>query len=116
MLKERRDAAMKVAEILFAAEEAIDVALAKAAELNGVMATARTEAHLSAVVGQEAFETAASVFAALARARCEIVETHKRLHETKVQIGLRSVAIGDQGKPNATPNTTGEARHLQAVA
>lgn len=116
MLKARRDAAMKVAESLFAAEEAIDIALARTAELNGTLAIARTEAQLSAIVGQDAFETAASVFASLARARCEIVETHKRLHETKIQIGLRAVAIGDQGKPNANPNTTGEARHLQVVA
>lgn len=115
MLKARRDAAMKVAESLFAAEEAIDAALARVAELNGTLVTARTEAKLSAVVGQDAFETAASVFAALARARCDIVETHRRLHETKIEIGLRSVAIGDQGKPNAMPNETGEVRHLQVV-
>lgn len=116
MLKARRDAAIKVAESLFAAEEAIDMALAKVAELNGTLATARTEANLSAVVGQGAFETAASVFAALARARCDIVETHKRLSETKDQIGLRTVNVGDQGKPNSMPNTTGDARHLQVVA
>ena len=116
MLKARRDAAMKVAQSLFAAEEAIDIALAKVAEFNGTMVTARTEANLSAVVGQDAFEAAASVFAALARARCDIVETHRRLSETKDQIGLRTVSVGDQGKPNSIPNTTGEARHLQAVA
>lgn len=116
MLKARRDAAMKVAESLFAAEEAIDLALARTAELNGTLATARREANLSAVVGQGAFDTAASVFAALARARSDIVETHKRLHETKIEIGLRSVAIGDQGKPNAAPNQTGDIRHLQVVA
>lgn len=115
MLKARRDAAMKVAESLFAAEEAIDLALARTAELNSTLATARREANLSAVVGQNAFETAASVFAALARARCDIVETHKRLHETKIEIGLRAVAIGDQGKPNVDPNTTGGSRHLQVV-
>jgi nitrogenase molybdenum-iron protein alpha/beta subunit len=117
MLKARRDAAMKVAESLFAAEEAIDVALAKVAEFNGTLATARTEAKLSAVVGQDAFETAASVFAALARARCDIVETHKRLSETKDQIGLRTLAIGDLGKPEeARPAGSGDGRHLQVVA
>lgn len=116
MLKARRDAAMKVAESLFAAEEAIDIALAKVADLNGTLATARTEAKLSAIVGQDAFNTAASVFAALARARCDIVETHKYLSETKDQIGLRTVNVGDQGKPNSMPNTTGDSRHLQVVA
>lgn len=111
MLKERRAAAMKVAESLFAAEEAIDAALARVAELNGVLATARVEAKLSAVVGQDAFEGAASAFAALARARCDIVETHNRLSDTKVQIGLRTLAVGDHGKPPAA-----ETRHLAVVA
>ncbi|HEX2764372.1 MAG TPA: hypothetical protein VHM92_11110, partial [Allosphingosinicella sp.] len=73
MLKQRRDAAMKVAESLFAAEEAIDAALARAAELNGALVTARTDAKLSALVGQDAFEVSASAFAALARARADIV-------------------------------------------
>lgn len=111
MFKQRRAAAMKVAESLFAAEEAIDAALACVAELNGTLVTARIEAKLSAVVGQDAFEGAASAFAALARARCDIVETHNRLSETKVQVGLREVSIGDVGKPPMA------ARHqLQIVA
>jgi hypothetical protein len=111
MFKERRAAAMKVAQSLFAAEEAIDAALARVAELNGTLATARLEANLSAVVAQDAFEGAASTFAALSRARREIVETHSKLSDAKVQIGLRTVAIGDQGKPPMA-----DSRHLQAVA
>jgi hypothetical protein len=113
MLKDRRNAAMRVAESLFAVEEAIDVALARAAELNGNMVTARSEAKLSALVGQDAFEVSVAAFAALARARCDIVETHKRLSEAKVQIGLRTLSVGDMGKP---PEERGESRHLQAVA
>lgn len=95
MLRKRREAAEKVAAGLFAVEEAIDVALARAAELNAMMPTARTDANLSAVVGQEAFDGAAETFASLARARRHIVETHRRLDATKDQIGLRTVAIGD---------------------
>ena len=112
MLKQRREAAIKVAESLIAAEQAIDIALARAAELNQVMVTARQEAGLSALVGQEAFEAANSAFAALARARCDIVETHKRLSETKIQVGLRTVAIGELPKP---PSERGAVRHLKAV-
>jgi len=114
MLKQRREAAMKVAECLFAAEEAIDAALARTAELNSKMVTARSEASLSALVCQDAFEVSAAAFAALARARCDIVETHKRLSEAKIQVGLRTVAIGD-GLPKP-PQAGGEERHLQAVA
>lgn len=114
MLKDRRNAAIKVAESLIAAEEAIDVALARAAELNSNMITARTDANLSALVGQEAFEVSAAAFAALARARCDIVETHKRLSETKIQVGLRTLAIGDlRPKP---AEERGDAGHLHAVA
>lgn len=115
MLKARRDAAMKVVQSLHAAEDAIDVALARAAELNGTLVTARTDAGLSALVGQEAFEVAASAFAALARARCDIVEAHKRLSETKIQVGLRTVAFGDS-LPKPPSAERREASHLQVVA
>lgn len=114
MLKDRRAAAIRVAESLFAAEDAIDVALARAAELNGNMVTARNDAKLSALVGQDAFEVSAAAFAALARARSEIVETHKRLSVAQTQVGLREVAIGDlRPKP---PQERGHQRHLEAVA
>ena len=119
MLKDRRSAAIKVAESLFAAEEAIDNALARAAELNGNMVTARTDAKLSALVGQDAFEVSAAAFAALARARCDIVETHRRLSETKIQIGLRTVAVGTDELPKTRDSRTckwSPDRHLQVVA
>ena len=113
MFKERRAAAMKVAESLFAAEEAIDAALARVAELNATLARARMEAKVSAVVGQDAFDCAASAFAGLARARFDIVKTHNILGETKIQIGLRTVSIGDAGpKPPAEEGVS----HLSVVA
>lgn len=115
MLKERRNAAIQVADSLFALEEAIDAALARAAELSGKMVTARTAAGFSALVGQDAFETSAATFASLARARAEIVETHKRLSEAKIQIGLRTVAIGDT-LPKPPPSATLNEQHLKVVA
>mgnify|MGYP003579822505 CR=1 FL=1 len=90
MLRKRREAAAKVAAGLFAVEEAIDQALKRAAELNALMPGARTDANLSAVVGQDAFEGAAETFASLAKARHHIVQTHHRLEETKNRIGLRT--------------------------
>ena len=113
MLRKRREAAMKVAESLFAAEEAIDAALARAAELNGTLVTARTDAQLSALVGQDAFEVSAAAFAALAKARADIVETHKRLSEAKIQVGLRAVAIGDE---LPKPPSGDHGQHLKIVA
>lgn len=116
MLKDRRDAAIKVAQSLFAAEAAIDNALARAAELNGNMVTARTQANLSALVGQDAFEVSAAAFAALARARCDIVETHRRLSEAKIQVGLRTVSVGDGPEKPDIFETAGKSRHLKVVA
>jgi hypothetical protein len=98
MLKKRRDAASKVANELFALERAIDQALVRAAGLNAVMPTAWAEANLSVIVGHEAFEGATAVFAALARARQHVIETHIKLDETKTRVGLRAVSFGDQGK------------------
>jgi hypothetical protein len=115
MLKNRRDAAIKVVDSLYAAEAAIDAALARAAELNTTLANARIEAKLSAVVGQEAFAGAAAAFAALARARAEIVETHNRLDETRVRIGLRTIVIGHGDNNGKEEPTADERRPLRVV-
>jgi hypothetical protein len=117
MLNKRREAAMKVAQGLFALEKAIDDALTQCAEFHAMLPAARAEANLSPIVGQEAFEGAAAVFAALAQARTHMVETHKRLDQTKAQIGLRTVNFGDgQGKAGnenghltVVPTTASEA-------
>ena len=103
MLKQRREAAQRVAAGLFALEKAIDAALTRSAELNAIMPSARAEANLSAVVGQEAFDGAAETFAALARARRHVVETHQRLDATKTLVGLRTVAVGDGTEKPPTP-------------
>ena len=95
MLKNRRDAAVKVVDSLKAAETAIDAALARAAELNATLVNARIQANFSAVVGQDAFEGAVSAFAALARARADIVETHHRLEQTRIRMRMPAVASGD---------------------
>lgn len=94
MLKERRQAAEQIAARLFAAEKAIDAAVEAAAQLSAVMPAARAEANLSALVGQDAMESAAESLTALIRARQQIVTTHARLDHAKEQIGLRAVALG----------------------
>ena len=94
MLNERRKAGEQVAERLFAVEQAIDHALTCAAQLSAIMPIARSEAKLSAVIGQDAIESAAEALTMLVRARQQIVTTHHRLDETKTQVGLRAVALG----------------------
>lgn len=114
MLNNRREAVIKVTESLYAAEDAIDAALARAAELTGAMISARTYANLSALVAQDAFEGSAEALTALTRARGNMVETHKRLTEAKIQMGLSTLAIGDQGKPPSAELADG--RRLRSVA
>lgn len=100
MLKKRKEAAQQLANRLFETEGAIDDAITKMAELAGYMPVARTDANLSAVVGQDAIAQAAQTLAALVDARGQIVETHHRLADARDQIGLRELAMGGgNGKP-----------------
>lgn len=105
MLKERRLAAESVAEALFAAEKAIDAAIAQTAALAAVMPASRQNARLSAMVGQDALMGAIGAMQALGLARQGIVDTHRSLSVAQRQIGLGAVAFGNSGdKP---PETTG---------
>jgi hypothetical protein len=108
MLKQRRMMADQIAASLFEAEAAIDAALAKTAQLAGVMPGLRREAGLSALIGQDAVERASEAIAALALARRAIVETHKELSVAQRQVGLGAVMFGDPGdKPPDAADVVG---------
>lgn len=94
MLEERRRAAQYVADRLIAAELDIDRALTSTAELSGSIPKARMDMGVAAEVGQEALERASQTFVALVRARRGILHTHRELAQTKIDIGLREVALG----------------------
>jgi hypothetical protein len=94
MRKERVEAVEHVAARLFAAEAAIDHALAAAAELSAAMPQARSQAHLSGVVGQEAIECAAASLASLIEARGRMIAAHGALDQVKTEIGLRTLGFG----------------------
>jgi len=114
----RQAVAQKVADRLFAAENAIDIALTRAAELTAAMPQARAEARLPAMVGQSALDRAAEAFSALVEARRRIVETHAHLDQAREQIGLREVDAGDT-EPKVPPGTFTEGAdvvHIRAVA
>ncbi len=119
MLKERRLAAEQVAESLFAAEAAIDAALACTAKLAGQMPSVRQDARLSALIGQGAIEQAIEAMSALSHARRSICATHKELSLAQGHIGLGAVAIVADGasgpKPPADADLTPMARHLRPV-
>lgn len=94
MTDNRIEIARQVADQLFAAEAAIDQALAKTAALAGLMPSVRENARLSALIGQGAVERAIETLSALGEARRKIVETHKQLSITQKQMGLGPLNFG----------------------
>jgi negative regulator of replication initiation len=108
MLSVRRQAAQNVANKLIAAENAIDLALQRTAELAGIMPQARHQANYAAEIGQEALERAVGTISVLVQARREIVATHKELADTRTRVGLDAFAMGglmDKAPTGATqPN------------
>jgi hypothetical protein len=113
MLNKRRQAAQYVADRLIAAEKAIDQAIICTADLSGSLPKARVDAHLAAEIGQGALEQASQTFASLVQARRNIIETHRELADTKIEIGLREVSLG--GLMDKPPSAA-QPQHLAIVA
>ena len=80
--------AQNMASKLFAAEEAIDTALNKAADLAGFMPVARHEARVSAEVGQDAIEHLLESMRMLSEARKRMIDTHGALARTQASARL----------------------------
>jgi hypothetical protein len=100
MRTKRIEAAKSVASCLFAAEEAIDIAVTRIAQLNAAMPLARLDANISAIVGQSAFGSCTDALSFVAKAREQIVATHMHLKTAGDQIGLEAVSLGDAIKPS----------------
>lgn len=100
MRAQRQAIARTVADRLFAAEEALDLAAARIAELNAALPLARLDVGLSAVVGQKAVNSSASAMKLIARTREKIVATHANLKQASDDIGLAETSYGDLIKPN----------------
>jgi hypothetical protein len=109
MLKERRNAAEAVAEALFAAEKAIDAAIASTAALTTLMPASREAANLSVMIGQDALISAIETMRALGLARQNILETHQGLSKAQHDIGLSAVSFGGGGK-KPPPSLIGSLR------
>ena len=97
----------RVAQELFEAEAAVDVAIQRMAALAGRLPAARQEANISAVVGQGAFNRSSRAFSALVLAREELVAVHGELDEVRCRVGLRNIAFGSQDKPPPAIEATG---------
>lgn len=95
MLVQRQMIATNVAERLFAAEAALDIAAARIAELNAALPLARLDARLAAAVGQEALSSSAAAVMLIAQTREKVIATHASLKQASDDIGLREMSYGD---------------------
>ncbi len=118
MLKERRIAANKIAEQLFAAEAAIDAAVAAVAQLTAVMPMARQEANLAACIGQDALMGAMQTCQQLVEARGRIIATHAALREAQTKVGLDAVNFNGRcpREEGSLTETVAPVRHLTIAA
>lgn len=103
----RQDIGEALASRLYAAEAAIDSALAETATLAAMLPAARAGAWLSAVSGQKAFDGAAASISALAEARSHLIQTHNTLSALARKLGLDTLAVGPVDKPDDTPPRDG---------
>ena len=88
---------------LYAAESAVDLALAEVATLTATLPRARSDAYLSAVAGQKVFDSAAAAVVSLAEARSHLVKTHHALSALARKLGLDVLAAGTSDKPGDEP-------------
>jgi hypothetical protein len=100
---------------MYAAESALDQALIETARLAAALPAARTDAWLSAVTGQPAFESAAAAIGALTGARAHLVQTHRTLSALARQLGLEVLAVGPLDKPGDGPPIGGGDRGANAT-
>jgi len=90
------NAAHEVATQVRTVEDAIEVALAEIAELQGRMVRARATMGVATATGHEAFEQLATATVSLVKARGGVADCHMTLKETTRFVpGLRTVGFGD---------------------
>ena len=114
MRAQRQSIARNVAERLFAAEAALDIAAARIAELNAALPLARLDARLSTAIGQDAFASSASALVLVAETRERIVATHANLKQPSDDMGLTAVSYGDLLKVRGAISEPA-GQHLRAV-
>lgn len=86
--------AQRVANKLFATENAVDAAILEATQLLTGMIEARQQIGFSATLGSEAAAKVGAALNALTEARAAVVDAHNQLAETKLRLGIRTRMIG----------------------
>lgn len=101
MLNERVSAAKKIAADLHQAEDAIDEAMIRIAQLAATLPTARRDTNMSAIVGQSAMAKVANALAAAGEVRQLLTDAHLALTVTQKEVGLGTRMFGAGVKPPA---------------
>ena len=101
MLNERVSAAKKIASDLHQAEDAIDEAMIRIAQLAATLPTARRDTNMSAIVGQTAMSKVANALAAAGEVRQLLTDAHLALTVTQKEVGLGTRMFGAGVKPAA---------------
>lgn len=99
MLNQRVSAAKRIASELHLAEDAIDEAMIRIAQLAATLPTARRETNMSAIVGQEAMAKVAQALAAAGEVRQLLTDAHLALTATQKEVGLGTRMFGAGVKP-----------------
>jgi len=115
MLNERVSAAKKIATELHQAEDAIDEAMIRIAQLAATLPAARRDTNMSAIVGQEAMAKIANALAATGEVRQLLTDAHLALTVTQKQVGLGTRMFGAGVKP-PSGLATDEGSNDQGIA
>lgn len=94
MLNDRIAAARQITKDLHAAEDAVDEAIVKIANLVARLPAARRQTNMSAIVGQDAFSKITKAISAAGEVRQMLTDAHHALSETQKQVGLGTRMFG----------------------
>ena len=116
MLNQRLSAAQAVAAELFPAEIDLDNAIVHVSRLAIAVVEGRRAAKLPITAGQLGLSYVAQAGMSLVQARDAIGAAHAAFHDTQIEIGLRTVGVGDlwECPENTTP--TGHFRDAANAA
>ncbi|MBU1384310.1 MAG: hypothetical protein KKG14_13465 [Alphaproteobacteria bacterium] len=116
-MSDRNELGRQMAEKLYAAERALDAALAEIGDLSALMTRGRMDHGIAVVVGQEALEHVAECGGALTKARRALVEGHKQLARDARLMRIAWTGLGGplEAKPEDGPRLAPVGRLRQAA-
>ena len=116
-MSDRNELGRQMAEKLYAAERALDAALAEVGDLSALMTRGRMDHGIAAVVGQEALEHVAKCGGTLTKARRALIEGHKQMaKDAKAMRIVWRVLGGPELKPGDDGPRTEPVGRLRQVA